>query len=127
MRSSIFLVRHAQSVPPTPNGPNEYQRPLTETGMAQANQLAGSLADLDPGVVISSPYLRAVQTLEPAARRWNLPIHTCTLTPADIAFLIPGRGRGPGERLGLSVALCALPWLGFVHELGIAFTGHNLT
>lgn len=76
MRSSIFLVRHAQSVPPTPDGPDEYRRPLTETGRIQANQLAGSLADLDPGVVISSPYLRAVQTLEPAAQQWNLPIHT---------------------------------------------------
>lgn len=32
-----------------------------------------------------------------------------TLTPADIAFLTPGRRRGPAERLGLSVALCALP------------------
>ena len=66
VRSSIFLVRHAQSVPPTPNGPNEYQRPLTETGRAQANQLADFLSDLDPSAVVSSPYLRAVQTLEPA-------------------------------------------------------------
>ncbi len=49
---------------------------MTETGRAQANQLADRLADLDPGVVISSPYLRAVQTLEPAAQQWNLPIHT---------------------------------------------------
>ncbi|WP_109529283.1 MULTISPECIES: histidine phosphatase family protein [Nocardia] len=76
MRSSIFLVRHAQSVPPTPNGPTEYQRPLTEEGRTQANQLADSLADLNPGVVMSSPYLRAIQTLEPSARQWNLPIHT---------------------------------------------------
>lgn len=76
MRSSIFLVRHAQSVPPALNGPDEYQRPLTDIGRAQANQVAGSLADLDPSVVISSPYLRAVQTLEPAAQQWNLPIHT---------------------------------------------------
>ncbi|WP_280435225.1 histidine phosphatase family protein [Nocardia carnea] len=76
MRSTIFLVRHAQSVSPTPNGPNEYQRPLTDIGRAQANQLAGSLAELDPSAVISSPYLRSVQTLEPAARQWNLRIHT---------------------------------------------------
>nr|WP_275106792.1 DUF4158 domain-containing protein [Nocardia brasiliensis] len=39
-----------------------------------------------------------------------------TLTPADIAFLTPGRGRGPAERLGLAVALCTLPWLGFVPD-----------
>jgi uncharacterized protein DUF4158 len=39
-----------------------------------------------------------------------------TLTPADRAFVDPGRGRGPAERLGLSVALCVLPWLGFVPD-----------
>jgi hypothetical protein len=39
-----------------------------------------------------------------------------TLTPADVAFVAPGRGRGPADRLGLSVALCALPWLGFVPD-----------
>ncbi|EXU64951.1 transposase [Streptomyces sp. PRh5] len=37
-----------------------------------------------------------------------------TLTSPDLAFIDPGRGRGPAERLGLSVALCTLPWLGFV-------------
>jgi Domain of unknown function (DUF4158) len=31
-----------------------------------------------------------------------------TLTAADIAFLTPGRGRGPAERLGMSLALCAV-------------------
>lgn len=39
-----------------------------------------------------------------------------TLAPSDIAFLTPGRGRGPGERLGLALALCTLPWLGFVPD-----------
>ncbi len=39
-----------------------------------------------------------------------------TLTPSDVAFLTPGRGRGPEERLGLAVALCTLPWLGFVPD-----------
>ena len=39
-----------------------------------------------------------------------------TLTPADLAFLDPGRGRGPADRLGLAVALCTLPWLGFVPD-----------
>jgi hypothetical protein len=34
-----------------------------------------------------------------------------TLTPADMAFIDPGRGRGPADRLGLAVALCTLPWL----------------
>ncbi|WP_431921125.1 DUF4158 domain-containing protein [Nonomuraea jabiensis] len=39
-----------------------------------------------------------------------------TLTPADIAFIDPGRGRGPGDRLGLAVQLATLPWLGFVPD-----------
>lgn len=38
------------------------------------------------------------------------------LTPADIAFVDPGRGRGPADRLGVAVALCTLPWLGFVPD-----------
>ena len=39
-----------------------------------------------------------------------------TLTPADVAFIEPGRGRGPADRLGLAVTLCSLPWLGFVPD-----------
>lgn len=37
-----------------------------------------------------------------------------TLTEADMAFVDPVRGRGPAARLGLSLTLCTLPWLGFV-------------
>ncbi len=39
-----------------------------------------------------------------------------TLTKADVAFVDPGRGRGPVDRLGLAVQLCTLPWLGFVPD-----------
>ena len=39
-----------------------------------------------------------------------------TLTQADVAFVDPGRGRGPADRLGLAVQLCTLPWLGFVPD-----------
>jgi len=38
------------------------------------------------------------------------------LTSADVAFVDPGRGRGPADRLGLAVTLCSLPWLGFVPD-----------
>ncbi|WP_157120799.1 histidine phosphatase family protein [Nocardia fusca] len=74
MRFSIVLVRHAQSVPPTPAGPGDYQRPLTEPGKAQVIGLTDQLADIRPSAIVSSPYLRAVQTLEPAARLLGLPI-----------------------------------------------------
>ena len=39
-----------------------------------------------------------------------------TLTPADVAFIDPGRGRGPADRLGLAAQLSTLPWLGFVRS-----------
>jgi hypothetical protein len=39
-----------------------------------------------------------------------------TLTSADVAFVDPGRGRGPVDRLGLAVQLATLPWLGFVPD-----------
>nr|WP_245718261.1 DUF4158 domain-containing protein [Nocardia miyunensis] len=39
-----------------------------------------------------------------------------TLSPADAAFIDPGRGRGPADRLGIAIALCTLPWLGFVPD-----------
>ncbi|GAA2279372.1 hypothetical protein GCM10010430_76700 [Kitasatospora cystarginea] len=39
-----------------------------------------------------------------------------TLTPADVGFIDPGRGRSPKDRLGLAVQLRTLPWLGFVPD-----------
>jgi hypothetical protein len=39
-----------------------------------------------------------------------------TLTPADVGFIDPGRGRSPKDRLRLAVQLCTLPWLGFVPD-----------
>ncbi len=39
-----------------------------------------------------------------------------TLTQAEMAFVDPGRGRGPADRLCLAVQLCTLPWLGFVPD-----------
>jgi Domain of unknown function (DUF4158) len=37
-----------------------------------------------------------------------------TLTPADEAFVLTHRGAG--NRLGVAVQLCSLPWLGFVPD-----------
>jgi len=40
-----------------------------------------------------------------------------TLSPADRAFVDPGRGRSPRDRLGLAIQLCSLLWLGFVPDV----------
>jgi hypothetical protein len=39
-----------------------------------------------------------------------------TVTPAELAFVDPGRECGPADRLGVALALCTLPWLGFVPD-----------
>ena len=70
----LVLVRHAVSVTPTLDGPDEHHRPLTEAGHEQAVALASALARFGASQLVSSPYLRAVQTIEPAAQALGLPI-----------------------------------------------------
>jgi 2,3-bisphosphoglycerate-dependent phosphoglycerate mutase len=70
----IFLVRHAESVVPTPGGPDEQTRPLTARGQRQAEELADVLAGVGPRAVVCSPYRRAVQTVQPTADRIGLPV-----------------------------------------------------
>jgi 2,3-bisphosphoglycerate-dependent phosphoglycerate mutase len=71
----IVLLRHAVPVLP-PDWPDQSTRPLTTEGLAAAASLAPRLAELAPAAVVSSPYLRAVQTVQPAADLLGLPIDT---------------------------------------------------
>jgi 2,3-bisphosphoglycerate-dependent phosphoglycerate mutase len=71
-----FFVRHAKPVIPRPGGPDDYHRPLTREGKAQAEQLVDELAKLKPTLIASSPYLRAIQTVEPLARAIGIPVRT---------------------------------------------------
>ncbi len=71
---TVFLIRHAEPVRPGQGDHAENERPLTERGHRDAAALAESLADAGAGAVISSPYRRAVQTVEPIARRLNIEI-----------------------------------------------------
>lgn len=72
----LVLVRHAEPFVPTPNGPDDFHRGLTELGRTQAEALVELLARDEPAAIVSSPYLRAVQTVEPLARKLGLPITT---------------------------------------------------
>ncbi len=70
----LVLVRHAVSVAPTLDGPDEYRRPLTKAGRERAVALAAGLVGFGVSRVVSSPYLRAVQTIEPTAQALGLPV-----------------------------------------------------
>ena len=54
-------------------GPDE-ARPLTDKGWRQARALAEWLAPLRPAKLLSSPYVRCVQTLEPLAEALSLTV-----------------------------------------------------
>ncbi|MGY1591087.1 histidine phosphatase family protein [Geodermatophilus sp. SYSU D00708] len=78
---TLLLVRHGQS---EWNATGRLQGqtpsvPLTELGHVQAARAARELADLRPGVLISSDLRRAVQTAEHCAAATGLPF---TTTPA---------------------------------------------
>jgi len=71
----VYLIRHADAVQLGEAGVTEdFDRPLTETGRAQAQKLARAL--LARGVRIDrlfvSPLVRALQTAEPLIAEWGL-------------------------------------------------------
>ena len=79
-RLDILLVRHAEPVEPGTPGweARDDDRPLTEQGRRAARELA---VELEPYVltrVYSSPYRRAIETVEPTAESRGLPV---TLLP----------------------------------------------
>jgi 2,3-bisphosphoglycerate-dependent phosphoglycerate mutase len=70
MDTSIYFVRHAHSV----YTPDELGRPLSEQGIQDAKKVTNILKNEKIEVVISSPYKRAVQTVEGTAKLFDVPI-----------------------------------------------------
>ena len=71
----IFLVRHAKAGDRLHNAHDDRKRPLSKPGWAQAEALADRLIDAGAtGPLISSPFVRCRQTLEPLAKRLDLEI-----------------------------------------------------
>ncbi|MED5245683.1 MULTISPECIES: histidine phosphatase family protein [Priestia] len=68
--TNLYLIRHAHSM----YTPDEVNRPLSKKGMVDAEQIASSLKNEEIHLVISSPYQRAVQTVEGIANQFNLDI-----------------------------------------------------
>ena len=72
MNKTLYFIRHAQSRPSRQLP--DAQWPLSERGLAQADQLPDLLAPLGIEQVFSSPYLRCMQTIGPFAEAANLEI-----------------------------------------------------
>ena len=76
MTLAIYLVRHAKAASRREWTGDDRDRPLTESGTAQANALVERLGRVRPARLVSSPFVRCVQTLEPLAQRIGLPVET---------------------------------------------------
>jgi phosphohistidine phosphatase SixA len=66
------LLRHAAAKERYEWAGDDWHRPLTKKGRRQAEELATVLAADDVRRVISSPYVRCVQTVEPLAAALGL-------------------------------------------------------
>lgn len=61
----IYLIRHSNAIDPrSPDYEDDSQRPLTEKGREKIGKIATALKALNvqPGCIVSSPYVRARQT-----------------------------------------------------------------
>ncbi len=77
--SSAHLIRHAKAKNRLEWTEPDELRPLTKRGRREAEALAERLRDEPFARLVSSPYLRCVQTLEPLALAVDLPIETSEL------------------------------------------------
>jgi 8-oxo-dGTP diphosphatase len=98
------LIRHAEAGNRENWDGDDRLRPLNEEGWRQARALVESLAELPLRRILSSPYVRCVQTVEPLARARGLPIEE-TDSLAEGAGL-PAVMTLFGELAGTPSALC---------------------
>ena len=64
---TVLLLRHATAGKST-SAPDDHLRPLDERGWEQAEKLVDTLAPYDVQRILTSPYIRCRQTVEPLAR-----------------------------------------------------------
>lgn len=70
----LYLVRHAKAGERRLWTADDLERPLSKKGWKQSEALAKRLAEAKPSALISSPYVRCIQTLEPLGERLDLPV-----------------------------------------------------
>jgi phosphohistidine phosphatase len=71
----VWLLRHAAAEDAASSG-RDADRKLTAEGAARASAVARGLAKMAPGIeaILSSPYRRAKETAEPAAKEFGLKV-----------------------------------------------------
>lgn len=102
---TVFLVRHAAAGDRSKWKGDDAERPITEKGAAQAAAIADILGEVGIDRIVSSPYLRCRQTVEPLAERLSVELETSK----HLAEGAPGkRGLEWIQSLsGLNTVLCS--------------------
>jgi 8-oxo-(d)GTP phosphatase len=70
----VLLIRHAQAGSRRDWSGEDQLRPLSSSGRRQAKRLTGALTPFSPQRILSSPYTRCLETVEPLAKVLGLPI-----------------------------------------------------
>jgi 8-oxo-dGTP diphosphatase len=96
---SVFVVRHAKAGHRNSWDGDDRVRPLSKPGWAQADAIADRLAGEHVTALISSPYARCMQTLEPLAERVGLAVAADDrlaegTTLEDVLALLAAAGDG---------------------------------
>lgn len=73
-RFLVVFVRHAKAGSRRAWEGDDRLRPLTSAGKKQANRLVGILEDVSIKRILSSPYRRCVETVEPLAQAQGLEV-----------------------------------------------------
>jgi 8-oxo-dGTP diphosphatase len=102
---SLFLVRHAAAGDRTAWTDDDRLRPLTGKGAAQAKGIAGWLKDRDIERIITSPYVRCLQTVEPLAHKLGIEMEL----DESLAEAAGGKAARQlvGELAGTNAVLCS--------------------
>lgn len=67
--ANLYLIRHAKAGERRLWTGIDIDRPLSKKGWKQSELVGKRLARLEPSVLLSSPYVRCIQTLEPLSER----------------------------------------------------------
>ncbi len=73
MITNLYFIRHAKSDERIRDDEN---RPLTESGLLAAQKISRWFEDIQIDKIISSPYKRVLQTLEPISKKLMIEIET---------------------------------------------------
>lgn len=105
----LIVVRHAKAKPRSSWSRAEGERPLAATGRRQAVAVSRLLQAWSPERVVSSPWVRCVQTVSPYVTQRSAKLKLVDALTEHDATRKPGRARTAVERVfdkRRSVALC---------------------